>query len=477
MNLYFEKKRLFVHGLWTNKATSLIIIFAILAAGCKKFVEVAPPTSSLSSSIVFKDASTATAAQTALYSQMEPSGYYMSLNTGLLCDELKTYATSGIQLDHYLNALRSISAPTTWTESYNLIYKINAVIEGLSANYIQSKNVSNQLLGEAKFLRAFWYFQLVNLYGDVPLILSTDYKVNSALARSSVSDVYVQIKTDLIDAKSLLNTNWVDITDTVSTTERVRPNKSAASALLARVYLFNQEWLNAVNEATTVISNNNFSLTSLDDVFLKNSKEAIFQLQIPQPRSYNTTDGYSYILLGMPGTGIANSSTVSNSLLNAFENNDARKAKWLKSITVSNVNYTFPYKYKINNGATVTEYTMVLRLAEQYLIRAEAQAQLNSLNASQADLNIIRIRAGLPNYSGSNDKNSIIAAILHERQVEFFSEWGHRWFDLKRTNTVDALMNSISPGKGGSWEATDKLYPISLVELNANPKLIQNPGY
>ncbi len=141
----------------------------------------------------------------------------------------------------------------------------------------------------------------------------------------------------------------------------------------------------------------------------------------------------------------------------------------------------FPYKYKYNTlttNGTVYEYTMVLRLAEQYLIRAEAKVQTGDATAVN-DLNAVRHRAGLADYAGSTDKNSLLAAILHERQVELFTEWGQRWFDLIRTGNVDAVMSIVTPQKGGTWTTGghQTLYPIPIADIAADPNLTQNPGY
>src|SRR6202000_1804437 len=92
--------------------------------------------------------------------------------------------------------------------------------------------------GEAKFIRAFWHLYLTNVYGDVPLALTTDYNVTGKLSRTPRVQVLQQVITDLKDAQSSLNSNYVDVTDTTATTERVRPNKAAATALLARVCLY-----------------------------------------------------------------------------------------------------------------------------------------------------------------------------------------------------------------------------------------------
>jgi starch-binding outer membrane protein, SusD/RagB family len=140
--------------------------------------------------------------------------------------------------------------------------------------------------------------------------------------------------------------------------------------------------------------------------------------------------------------------------------------------------YYYPFKYKSSVlNSPVTEYLMMMRLGEQYLIRAEARVQKNDFVGAKADINIIRKRAGLANTS-ANDKSSLLAAVLHERQVELFSEWGHRWFDLKRTGAADSVMSIVTPQKGGGvWKAYQKYYPIPLSEIQSNPNLNQNLGY
>jgi hypothetical protein len=124
----------------------------------------------------------------------------------------------------------------------------------------------------------------------------------------------------------------------------------------------------------------------------------------------------------------------------------------------------------------VTEYEVVLRLGEVYLIRAEARAQLGEANSIN-DINFIRKRAGLPSYLGATDKSALLTAILHERRLELFTEWGHRWLDLKRTSRIDAIMNIATPQKGGVWTSGAQYYPIVISELQHDPNLVQNPGY
>jgi len=283
---------------------------------------------------------------------------------------------------------------------------------------------------------------------------------------------------DLNSAQNLLGDDYLDATLFNSTTERVRPTKWAAMALLSRSFLYSKDWDSTETVATAVINNVNlFSLDSLNGVFLKNSTEAIWQLQ-PVIDGQNTKDAATYILTSGPNT-YSNPVYLSSFLLNSFEPGDMRYQSWVTVDSSTGISYYYPYKYKnstYNTGSPVTEYLMVLRLAEQYLNRAEARAEKNDLSGAQADLNIIRNRAGLANTIAST-QDELLKAILHERQVEYFTEWGNRWLDLKRTGSVDSVMEKVTPQKNGSWNSNFQLYPIPLHDLQLNANLSQNPGY
>ncbi|MBS1500588.1 MAG: RagB/SusD family nutrient uptake outer membrane protein [Bacteroidetes bacterium] len=388
----------------------------------------------------------------------------------------------------YLNKLTAgVSANTlsyvnNWTDFYSKLYVVNLALERLTNSKTLTPAVKQQLMGEAKFLRAFFYFYLTNLYGDVPLTTSSDYTVNAVLARSSQTLIYQQIVADLISAQSLLSNGYVAADGQTNTTERVRPNKWAATALLARAYLSTGDWADAIKQATAIINNSaEYSLVPLNNVFLKNSNEAIWQWQ-PVTAGQNTWDALVFVL---PASGPSTGSSIGNhpvyvsaQLENSFEAGDQRKTNWLDSVTVGGTTYYYPYKYKSATlNAPVTEYTMVLRLGEQYLIRAEAEAENNDSGDAVTDLNMIRTRAGLPNYAGPTDKASLLAAILHERQVELFTEWGSRWLDLKRTGNINAVMTAVAPTKGTTWNPDWALYPLPLYDIVQDPKLTQNPGY
>lgn len=507
-NLIFKNKSS-IHKNWLLLA---IIYFAVLSiVSCKKLAETPVPTDQVAENAVYTNDATAIAVLNQVYTAMNTAPFQgsladgsVSLFAGLAADEytLAPGITHSTYVAYYQNSLSQASAIPTgaehWPLLYNLVFKCNDAIKGLASSGADALTpvVRNQLIGEAKFMRGFFYFYLTNEYGDVPLALTTDPKVIAKLPRAKQTDVFSQIISDLEDAESKLSKNYLGITLLNTTSERVRPTKWAAAALLARVYLYTGDYANAATKATEVINNSAlFTLLPLNQVFLKNSQEAIFQIQ-PTDLDLNTQEGKTLVI---PETGpAANGSTdnpvyLSKSLLNAFEPGDERAmyGNWIDTISYEIApavidTVVFPYKYKINNSIGVTkagdmsEYFMVLRLGEQYLIRAEARARLGTdVSGAVADLSAIKTRAGLGAYTGATDKASLLAAILHERQVELFSEWGHRWFDLKRTGKLDAVMNTVTPLKaaGQSWQSYQQWFPLALVDIQKSPNLTQNSGY
>jgi hypothetical protein len=163
---------------------------------------------------------------------------------------------------------------------------------------------------------------------------------------------------------------------------------------------------------------------------------------------------------------------LTSSIVSSFEAGDQRRQKWIDSITYQSVKYYYPGKYK-NATTTISEYYMVLRIAEQYLIRAESNANLNNLTDAVNDIDVVRNRAGLPGLPSNLTQSQVLTAIEQERRVEFFGEWAHRWFDLKRTGRVKAVLSPLKP----NFLDTDLLYPIPVNELLYNPSLTQNLGY
>ncbi len=450
-----------------------LFIVAMGLISCEKLLDTKPPKTELTGITVFSNDGTATGALTSIYSQMENEGFIYNLirQTGLSSDEFVNYDNTTGGIDLAFNNLTPENGIIlgTWSTCYKYIYQANALIEGMEISTGVTKAAKQRLTGEAKFIRAFCHFYLVNLFGDIPIIRSTDYHSNSNKARDTKNDVYNFIIDDLKDAGNLLTEEYVGGDNRLSS-ERVRPNKWTAAALLARVYLYVGNWPEAELESTKVISANSVYTisTNLSTVFLKNSREAIWQLMATAPLR-NSYPGSLLILTGTPSAV-----SLSPELVNSFQNSDNRKQTWINSITVGSQNYFFPFKYKVGqNSSTVTEYTMILRLSEQYLIRAEARARQKKFTEANSDLNTIRTRAGLSSLSILSS-SELLDSINNERKLELFTELGDRWLNLKRTNTANTVLSFV---KGNNWNPTDQLYPIPQTEILRNSNLTQNAGY
>jgi hypothetical protein len=457
--------------------TSRFVIVIFLMTACEDFTEVEVGKSKITKDVVFSSDITATSAIIGIYSDMyngptsfaNGTPYGAAALSGLSSDELY-YHPAGPDFNSFeQNVLmpENQHVLSLWKSLYYSIYGANSAKEGIESSQTLTNATKDQLLGETFFVRAFCHFYLVNLFGEVPIVISTDFRVNAKISRSPISDVYDQIVEDLLQAQKLLK-------DDYPTTDRLRPNKQTATALLARAFLYMEEWEYARIQATSLISDARYGLEqNLDDVFLKSSREAIWQL-MPRGEFKNTNEGNIFILNGPP-TDSSHPFYLTNELVNSFEAGDARNAKWLKSISAGTT-YYYSNKYKIPSGGTfstppvpVTEYSMVFRLAELYLIRAEAFAQLDQLSAAIVDVDVVRKRAGLPllqNTSPGISKPDLLLAIERERRAELFTEWGHRWLDLKRTERADPVL-AAKP----NWDSNDQLYPIPLDEINKNPRL------
>lgn len=470
-----------------------LVAATITQVSCRKFVDIDTPSGNISQQNIYSNDKTATTVLTFLFDYT--MGANISLYGGLLADEFvlldgSTDALRGYYSNNLVSTPNSSLGREYWELCYTSVYRCNAAIEGLTASSSLTSSVKLQLLGEAHFMRAWFNFYLVNLYGAVPLPVSTDAETNSQLPRSPVKNVYELIVSDLLKAQELLNTSFIDgaLKPYSSNVERVRPTYWAATAMLARVYLFTNEYSKAETEATKVIGHSElFELVPYTSVFLKNSSEAIWQTQ-PAEIGWNSVEGRIFNL-GADPVGFDHNRSVhlSRFLLSAFEPGDQRRVLWVDSLKLGDDTYYYPVKYKIGgeNAAVksvsdLTEYSMMLRLGEQYLIRSESRTLQGNLAGAISDLDVIRNRAGLPLIANKNPGISqieLIQLIQHERQVEFFTEWGHRWFDLKRSGQLDARMNIVTPQKGGNWESTDQLLPVPYKELLLNRNLSQNPGY
>lgn len=457
----------FKHNRWLFIVVMILILNTV---GCKKLVQVDEPDDSFTSAMVFSNDSLAQVAVTGLYIKIMGSTKFllsgaMSVFPSLSADELVRFSPMANEEEFSNNAILPSNQYVTaniWKAAYTYIYQCNICIEGLRKSTSINSDLKNKLTGEVKFMRALCYYYLVNLYGDVPLALGTNADVNAMLSRAPVAQVYKQIEMDLIEASDALQ----DIK------ENTMPTIFAAKALLARNYLHLKEWSKSEQIASEIINSGRFALqTNLNNVFIDTSREIIFQLAPVQSR-LNSPEGFLFLPLGSSRPNYR----LTTELWNAFESGDLRKVNWTKSGTYSGQQCNYSNKYKLNLspiGVKPTEYNVVLRLAEQFLIRAEARAWQNKIEGAVMDINTIRSRAGLPDVSNSINRDLCLDAIAQERRTEFFTEWGHRWIDLKRTGRANTVLSKIK----SSWQYYDTLYPIPVSELETAPNLEQNPGY
>ena len=450
-----------------------ILFISITICSCKKFVSLPLPDTQITAAAIFSDSTSLQAAVNGVYSNLASTASNAFTQPSLFADELISSSTAyGNDGAAQTNSYTPANDFGFFTTYYATIYQANAILAGIdSAN--ASKAQIDQIKGECLFIRAFSYFELVNFYGATPLYTGTDVKTNALLPNSSPENVYLQIITDLNNAVQLLAEDYVVpaySNPPAEIPQRTRANKQTANALLARVYLYTKDYPKAITASSAVISSTLYTLNpDVNAVFVSTSTETIFQLW--NQNGY-TVGAQGYIPYD-PGNTFA--FTVRPELVASFEPGDNRKDAWLQSGTGTQANYYYPYKWKQQSTTPGSlEYLILFRLAEIYLIRAEALAQTNDVNDGLADIYVIRERAGLmAPISAVTTSDQLLDAVASERRVELCFENGHRWFDLNRTGKTVSVLSPVKPAIDPHIE----LLPFPLSILKLNPHLKQNPGY
>jgi starch-binding outer membrane protein, SusD/RagB family len=459
-----------------NKIMIGLLLVAASLASCKKLIEIPEnPPAEITRQQQFSDSASTISAVAGVYTYNAGNGFAYSDGaltycTGLSSDEL-TYSQTDDKQEFYSYTLTPLNmgVPNLWANPYQGIYQVNDILSGITNNSGLSASFVKQITGEMEVVRALYYFNLVNLFGDVPLVTTTNYGATEHIPKTPVATVYHQIMTDLADARTKLTAAYPVYLLGVSS-ERARPNLYVALTMLAKVNLYQGNWQNAYNEADSVINSGMYDLkdTPLNGVFLDGSAEAIWQ--IPEHTTYTgVADGQNFLPY-YPGAAVIYPLTTS--LVSAFEPGDQRFQNWVaSSVTGTNTAY-YPFKYKNRQPITPLEDQMIFRLAEVYLIRAEAAAHLSNLPQALADINIIRARAGLAAVSATSQAD-VLNAVMHERQIELFCEWGNRWYDLKRTGTAVTVLGTEKTG----FSVNAELYPLPQTQIQLDNLLTQNPGY
>lgn len=460
---------------------AFIMLVFITITGCKDYLALDVPNHKITSKTVFSNDQTARAAMNGIYNQLFQASFS---NGGVQSVTfLAALSADNFQLTSNINEIlefgrNNITAPNTfnydlWAGAYNMIYMANAVLEGVRNSSSLSEETRKTLTGEAKFVRGFTYFYLTNLYKEVPLLLTTDYRKNAIASRNSRSELFEQIISDLEEARMLLGKEYLS-------QERTQANYYVVTALLARVYLYMEDWQKAAQYSSELITETGTYelLDDLNKVFLANSREAIWQISpIGWGNSFkHTREGNLFIHNATAHTPAA----LSDNFMNMWGNSDDKRLQyWVGNVHQEGESIYYPYKYKIQYDASsgeVTEYSMVLRLAEQYLIRAEARLKMGNITGTIADIDKLRQRAGIPLIALTNpgiSKEALEDLLLTERRKELFAEWGHRWFYLRRTGNS----NLLKAKNNADWKPSDNWYPIPQAERMKNPNLTQNSSY
>ncbi|RZM27775.1 MAG: RagB/SusD family nutrient uptake outer membrane protein [Pedobacter sp.] len=455
------------------KKIMITIALAMTMAGCSKFTEVDLPQDQITRDLIFKDEGLANSAMAGIYRSVESSGFLSGSSSGaqsyLSCytDELTSYAAAGSDNSQFFNLTHNALTPTVnnlWTVSYNQIYNMNSMVEGMEQSTQLSQAFRQKLRGEALFLRAMVHLYLTNTYGDIPFISTTAYEQNQQVIRLPQTEVYAKIKADLTQAA-------IDLPATLPKGSRVKPTKMAAYALMARLAYYQEQWDDAVRYSSLVINDVDYAIeTSIDRTFLKDSNSAIWQL-MPSTGTSATQQGNFFVLRTAPPARVA----LSQDLIAGFEAGDQRRTKWVGEIKDSQgKTYYYPFKYKqFTVGTASSEYSVVFRVEELYLIRAEGYIQQGQPELAKNDLNKLRLRVGLSALTGI-DQDMLMAAVQKERRYELFVEFGHRFYDLKHFKVIDQVMTAVKP----NWKTTYQLLPVPEPEMLLNPNLNpQNNGY
>ena len=451
----------------------LLIFFLgpLLLASCENLVEVNDPTNQLGTGQVFEDVQTADAALAGLYADLRDqsviagAGYYAtSTLVASYADDLDCYNNDqNGAMDIYRNQQQETNTmiASIWNTAYKQIYYSNSIIHGAENSSALSDVDKNRLKGEALLVRSLLYFYLQQLFGDIPYTASLDYEYNRSLRKTVSADLLEQLETDLKESVSLLDDNYRDA-------QRIYPNRKVAELILSRVYLTEHKYQLAEQLAAGIMQSPLYRFQpDLNEVFHNTSSHILWQLN-PQNSGDATKEASFYYFSG----AAPNAYTLTPALVSSFANDDLRKQVWMTKVSFNGSSWYRPYKYKNLSGTNTNEYSVVFRLEEVYFILAEALAKQNRLDEALPYLNATRERAGLSALT-SLSAEGFMNELLEEKRREFFSEFGHRFFDLKRLGRLDELKAVKT-----NWEVFKSLWPLPQNELLLNTYLSpQNPGY
>ncbi|WP_413534007.1 RagB/SusD family nutrient uptake outer membrane protein [Empedobacter brevis] len=451
----------------------IILLFVVSYSSCEKFIDLDLPKDQITQETVFKDGRLAQSALAGLYQSLRENGFLSGgflgggVYFGCYTDELVSYQTANSSVDQFyqLNLNPTSSAvKELWQTTYNQIYKANRIIEGLENSNTIELSTKNQLKGEALFIRGLLHLYLVQSYGEIPYITTSDYKVTQHVSKNTIEEVYQKIEEDVLLAQQLLALN-------TPVGNRFIPSKEATELVLSRLYLLQKRWDDAIKVTTNLAQNDSYKLRQdISKTYLKDNSSTIWQYA-PASASATTLEASIYLMFFAPPYIVA----LQPSFVDSFQTGDLRFQNWIGTIAdFTGKKYYYASKYKQYSTADgQNEYSIILRNEETILNRAEAYIQKGDLANGVMYLNKIVTRAGLTAVT-MGTKEQLLERVLEERQHELFTEYGARFFDLKRLNQLNAKMIALKP----KWKSTFELFPLPESELLLNPNLNpQNDGY
>uniref|UniRef100_F4C136 RagB/SusD domain-containing protein n=1 Tax=Sphingobacterium sp. (strain 21) TaxID=743722 RepID=F4C136_SPHS2 len=440
-----------------------IILLSFSITGCSKLIDIDTPKNQLSADGAYADSAAVTALLANTYALLEKTVEpNLTRNLGLYADDLSFTQTTTQQTEFWNSTVSpdNSSNLNIWKNLYAVIYQCNDLLTQIEPSPI-SDSKKRSIKGQCFFLRALCYYFLVNLYQNVPLILHTNVNENRTINQSEPSEIYQAIISDLLEAKDHLKGEDQNIYATIW----------AVSALLAKTAFNLKDWKTVIDETTFVINSGRYTLESVSSVFHVDSKETVLQ--------FWTQEGFitSATSLIPASATVVPSTLITDELYDVFDDNDLRKLQWIGTNVVTTndeaTSYHFPYKYKNRSMMDSHRECLVsIRLAEVYLLRAEAFLYLGEIAEAMADLNRIRERAGLQ-VLNTTDPEEVFSLLEKECRKELFAEWGIRFISLKRTGRLDEVLGKAKP----TWTPDAKNLPVPQNELMYNSNLKQNPGY
>ncbi len=457
-----------------------ISVFSMLAAaltllgGCSKLNQLS--TTSVPANQLFKDTVSLNEALVGLYSTLEAQEYYGAYYP-MLADLNSDNGISGGYNNTSLNEFGAYSVTSSnifvqnmYVALYYTIATANAILageKGISDTSTETRQLITTVNGQALAIRAMAHFDLLRAFGyhwdltssyGIPVV-TTVQSASDIVPRNTVTATYMAILSDLTQAATLLsgdasrNANYI--------------NPAIINALLARVYLYMKDYSDAANYATLVINDGSFSLldqNNFPSIYTqKLSKESVFEL----PFNQQNQSEYNISTYARPDAASTEVLFIASQELQTFFQGRPADLR-INLLDYSSPNFqpngrTLKYSSDISQK---DNSAYVIRIAEMYLIRAEALGRTGGLD----DLNLVRVNRGLATLAPSDvpDDPTYAQAIADEDRAEFNFE-GHRYFDLARTGQVANVLGVPS---------TNSVFPIPLAQINATHRAVaQNPGY